>query len=232
MLYTALIFGLISSLHCLGMCGPIAMMLPVDQHNQVKKVLQILTYHLGRISAYTLLGFVFGLLGKGLFIAGLQQQLSIIAGILMIVFVLLPQKRLGRLNFLQPIYRVVNVVKKSLGSQFKKKSFSSLYAIGFFNGFLPCAMVYVALFGALSTQGIESGMLYMALFGVGTIPLMSSVIYIRDWFPNAWRVTVLKYFPYIIVVLGMLFIVRGLGLNIPFMSPDTLNLFIKEDPNC
>jgi sulfite exporter TauE/SafE len=92
MLYTAFIFGLISSFHCIGMCGPIAMMLPVDRTNQAKKATQIITYHLGRLTAYATIGFVFGLLGKGFFMAGLQQNLSIFIGVAMIVVVLTPEK--------------------------------------------------------------------------------------------------------------------------------------------
>jgi len=63
MLFSGFILGLISSLHCIGMCGPIAMMLPVDHKNPTKKVIQLLTYHLGRITAYMTLGLVLGLLG-------------------------------------------------------------------------------------------------------------------------------------------------------------------------
>ena len=87
MLVTAFIFGLLSSLHCVGMCGPIAMMLPVDQNNQVKKISQIITYHLGRLLSYATMGLIFGLVGKGFFMAGMQQQLSIIVGVL-IIFVI------------------------------------------------------------------------------------------------------------------------------------------------
>lgn len=229
---TALIFGLISSLHCIGMCGPIAMMLPVSKNNQSKKVMQIFTYHIGRISAYSILGLVFGFFGKGLFIAGLQQQMSILVGILMILFVLIPQNKLGSLNFLKPVYKLTSKLKKGLGAQFKKQDIKSLYLIGFFNGFLPCGMVYVALFGALATQNVLLGMLYMALFGIGTIPLMSSIIYVRDLFSMKVRNVIMKYYPLIIVLFGMLFILRGLGLDIPFISPDNLNLFVRSEANC
>ena len=88
MLYTAFIFGLISSFHCVGMCGPIAMMLPVDHNNSARKGLQIATYHMGRLTAYSTIGFIFGALGKGFFLAGMQQQLSIAVGVLMIVFMI------------------------------------------------------------------------------------------------------------------------------------------------
>jgi len=229
---TALIFGLISSLHCIGMCGPIAMMLPVSKSNGAKKVVQIFTYHLGRISAYSILGLVFGMFGKGLYLAGLQQQMSIVVGILMIVFILIPQNKLGNFGFLKPFYFVVNKVKAKLGGQFKKQDKGTLYFIGFFNGFLPCGMVYVALFGALATQNVTLGMLYMILFGVGTIPLMSSIIYVRDMFSPKVRNAIMKYYPYVIVLFGMLFIIRGLGLDIPFLSPDNLNLFVRGEADC
>lgn len=208
------------------------MMLPVSKNNQSKKVMQIFTYHLGRISAYSILGLVFGFFGKGLFIAGLQQQMSIIVGILMILFVLIPQNKLGSFNFLKPVYKLTSKLKKALGAQFKNQDIKSLYLIGFFNGFLPCGMVYVALFGALATQNILLGMLYMALFGVGTIPLMSSVVYVRDLFSTNVRNAIMKYYPLIIVLFGMLFILRGLGLDIPFISPDNLNLFVRSEANC
>lgn len=214
------------------MCGPIAMMLPVSPKNASKKVMQIFTYHVGRISAYSILGFVFGIFGKGLFLAGFQQQLSIIAGVLMILFVLIPQNKLGKFNFLQLFYRVVTKLKQKLGNQFKKQSFGSLYLIGFFNGFLPCGMVYVALFGALATQSVFLGMLYMILFGIGTIPLMSSVVYIRNLFSEKARSNIMRYYPFVIVLFGMIFIIRGLGLDIPFLSPNTLNLFVRGEAIC
>ncbi|WP_430615551.1 sulfite exporter TauE/SafE family protein [Flavobacterium sp. JP2137] len=229
---SALVFGLLSSLHCIGMCGPIAVMLPVSRNNPTQKVIEMFTYHFGRITAYSLLGLLFGLFGKGLYLAGLQQQISIIVGVLMIVYALIPQQNLGKLNFLMPFYRLVSKLKSALGKQFKKKSKGSLYLIGFFNGFLPCGMVYVALFGAIATQNIGMGALYMAFFGLGTIPLMSAVIYVKDLFSSSFRAQVMKYYPVVIVLFGMVFIIRGLGLDIPFLSPDTLNLFVKANPDC
>ena len=125
MFYTAFLFGLVSSLHCVGMCGPIAMMLPVDRTNQAKKVTQILTYHLGRILAYSTIGFIFGLVGKGFFMAGIQQQLSIFIGIMMIVIVIFPIKIVSKYNFSKPIFKIISKVKTVLGSKFKNKSYQS-----------------------------------------------------------------------------------------------------------
>lgn len=232
MLYTALLFGLISSLHCVGMCGPIALMLPVDRNNEAKRILQIITYSFGRITAYASLGFVFGILGKGFFLAGIQQQLSIAVGIVMIVIAVVPEKEFAKYNFSKPIYKIISKVKTTLGKQFKKKSFRSLFIIGLLNGFLPCGMVYVALFGALAMNSIEIGILYMVLFGMGTIPLMSLVTYVSNIFSVSLRSKLQKIIPVITVCIGILFIMRGLGLSIPFISPSTLDLFVQEEANC
>ena len=110
MLWSAIIFGLLGSFHCVGMCGPIAFMLPVDRSNSLRKGSQILTYHLGRLLAYALIGLSFGLIGKSFYIFGIQQQLSIIIGVLMIVVVLIPTKTFNRYNFSKPLYRVISKV--------------------------------------------------------------------------------------------------------------------------
>lgn len=232
MLYTALIFGLLSSFHCIGMCGPIAMMLPVDRSNPAKKVTQILSYHLGRISAYAAIGFVFGLLGKGFFMAGMQQKLSVIIGVLMIVAIVIPEKVFAQYNFSKPVFRLISKVKQALGNQFKKKSYQSLFTIGLLNGFLPCGMVYVALFGAIAMQSIGLGIFYMVLFGLGTVPLMSTVVYINSFLTVSIRNKIQKAIPYVVVLIGVLFILRGLGLGIPYVSPTTMSLFVQANPNC
>ncbi|HSD05949.1 sulfite exporter TauE/SafE family protein [Flavobacterium sp.] len=232
MLYSAFLFGLISSFHCIGMCGPIAMMLPVDRNHQEKKVVQIMTYHLGRLTAYSSIGLVFGLLGKGFFLAGIQQQLSIFIGVAMILVILIPEKTLAQYNFSKPVYRLISKMKQKLGSHFKNKSLKSLFIIGLLNGFLPCGMVYVALFGAIAMQSAGFGVLYMLLFGLGTVPLMSTVVYMNSFITIPIRNRIQKIIPYVGVAIGVLFILRGLGLGIPYVSPSNMSLFIQEKANC
>ena len=232
MIYTAFIFGLISSLHCIGMCGPIAMMLPVERNNSAKKVTQILTYHMGRLTAYAMIGFLFGLLGKGLFLAGIQQELSLFIGIMMILIIAIPERTFAKYNFSKPLYRIISYVKMALGSQFKKRSYSSLFTIGLLNGFLPCGLVYVALFGAIAMQSVSLGTFYMILFGLGTVPMMSSVVYVNSFLSISFRSKIQKAIPYVAILIGILFIFRGLGLGIPYVSPSNLNLFVQQQPNC
>ena len=232
MLYSAFIFGLISSFHCVGMCGPIAMMLPVDRNNEAKKVTQIITYHIGKLTAYGILGLIFGLLGRSFYLAGLQQQLSIIVGVLIIVVALVPEKIFAKYNFSKPVYKIISKVKSSLGQQFKNKSYKSLFTIGLLNGFLPCGMVYVAIFGAIAMQSVSLGVLYMLLFGIGTIPMLTAVIYISNVLSFSFRGTLQKIIPVVAVVIGMLFIIRGLGLDIPYLSPSNMSLFVQSEANC
>ncbi|WET03523.1 sulfite exporter TauE/SafE family protein [Flavobacterium sp. YJ01] len=232
MLFSAFFLGLISSLHCVGMCGPIAMMLPVDRQNEAKKVTQIMTYHFGRLTAYATIGLIFGLLGRGFFLAGLQQKMSIIIGVIMIIVVLIPEKKFANYNFSKPVYKIISKIKSNLGSQFKNKSYKSLFTIGLLNGFLPCGMVYVALFGAIAMQSAGFGILYMLLFGIGTIPLMTIVVYVNSLLKLPFRNKIQKAIPYVAVIIGVLFILRGLGLGIPYISPSNMSLFVQQTPNC
>lgn len=222
MILSAVILGLMGSLHCVGMCGPIAFMLPVDRSNKFKKFVQIFIYHFGRLLAYGIIGLVFGLLGKSLYVFGIQQKLSIIIGILMIVLVLIPYKTFNRYNLSKPVYKIISKVKNRLGKELKKKSPDTFLTIGFLNGFLPCGLVYMALFGAIAMGNALEGSFYMILFGAGTIPLMTTAVFFSGLLKGAARQKVQKLIPIFVVLIGALFIVRGLGLGIPYLSPEPI----------
>lgn len=232
MLLSAIILGLMGSLHCVGMCGPIAFMLPVDRSNNFKKFSQIFIYHFGRLLAYGLIGLVFGLLGKGLYLFGIQQKLSITIGVLMIIVVLLPYRTFAKYNFSKPIYKVIAIVKSNLGSALKKKTPDTFLTIGFLNGFLPCGLVYMALFGAIAMGNATEGGLYMVLFGMGTIPLMTTAIYFGNFLKSGIRQKVQKLIPVIVVIIGVLFILRGLGLGIPYISPAPVTEMVSAEMSC
>lgn len=219
MLWSAFILGLLGSFHCVGMCGPLAFMLPVDRTNSLKKITQISTYHIGRLLAYSFIGLVFGLLGKSLYIFGLQQQLSIAIGVIMIVIVLIPIKIFNTYNFSKPIYKLIGKIKSGLGQALKRKSADTFLTIGFLNGFLPCGLVYMAVFASLAMQSATYGAFYMTLFGLGTIPLMTVAIYLGKFLNVTVKQRIQKAIPVFVVIIGLLFIIRGLGLGIPYLSP-------------
>lgn len=232
MLISAFVLGLLGSFHCVGMCGPIAFMLPVDRSNNAKKLVQIAVYHLGRLLAYGIIGLVFGLVGKGLYLFGFQQQLSIAIGVLMIAAVLIPQRFLGRYKITQPIYRVVAKVKSALGSALKKKSADTFLTIGFLNGFLPCGLVYMAAFASIASGSAANGSLYMAAFGLGTVPLMTTAVYFSTLLKIGVRQKIQKAIPIFVVIIGLLFIVRGLGLGIPYLSPAPAHETVSAEIEC
>ena len=232
MLVSAFILGLLGSFHCVGMCGPIAFMLPVDRSNTVKKITQIAIYHFGRLLAYSIIGLVFGLIGKSLYIFGFQQQLTIIIGVLMILVVLIPQQTFNKYNFSRPVYRLISKVKSALGSAMKKKTMDTFLTIGFLNGFLPCGLVYMALFAAIAGGNALNGILYMAVFGLGTIPLMTTAIYFSQFLKGKARQRIQKAIPVFVILIGALFILRGLGLGIPYLSPAPIYELVSNGVDC
>jgi len=232
MLVSAFILGLLGSFHCVGMCGPIAFMLPVDRSNTFKKITQIAIYHFGRLLAYSIIGLIFGLIGKSLYIFGFQQQLTIIIGVLMILVVLIPQQTFNKYNFSRPVYRLISKVKSALGSAMKKKTMDTFLTIGFLNGFLPCGLVYMALFAAIAGGNALNGILYMAVFGLGTIPLMTTAIYFSQFLKGKARQRIQKAIPVFVILIGALFILRGLGLGIPYLSPAPIYELVSNGVDC
>jgi len=222
MLLTALIFGLLGSFHCVGMCGPIAFMLPVDRKNPIKRALQVLSYHSGRLFTYGIIGLLFGFLGRSLDLFGFQQHMSIAIGMLMILFVLLPAKSLSLYNGSRFLYKWIGKVKSALGTELRRKSMDSFFTIGFLNGFLPCGLVYMAVFASVASGGAFQGAVYMLFFGLGTIPLMTTATYLGNFLKGTFKKRILKAIPVFVMVVGLLFILRGLGLGIPYVSPSEM----------
>ncbi len=232
MLYSALIFGLLGSFHCVGMCGPIAFMLPVSQHSNTTKLFQVFLYHAGRLLAYGLIGLAFGLVGKSLDLFGFQQQLSIFMGVLMILVILIPSEKFQKYNVSRPAFKMIGKIKSSLGTALKKRTPDTFFTIGFLNGFLPCGLVYMAVFGAVAAGSTYQGSLYMLLFGLGTIPLMTTAVYSKDILNKIARRRVRKLIPAFVVLVGVLFILRGLGLGIPYISPAPVTDLVSAAASC
>ncbi len=228
MFYTAFLLGLLGSFHCVGMCGPIALILPIHTDNKFLKFVKIFLYHLGRILAYGSFGVLFGILGKGLYLSGFQQRLSIIIGITMIGSILIPKKILRKFQTTKPLYKILSRLKYGLGKHLNRKSFRALFLIGFLNGFLPCSMVYIALAGALATRNAVDGSVYMAFFGLGTVPLMTVILYAKSIFSVKFRNKIQKVIPVLIVFLGLLFVLRGVGCDIPNLSPSNTSLRVNN----
>jgi hypothetical protein len=215
---TALGIGLIGSFHCIGMCGPIALALPVSKDRWDARVYGTLLYNIGRTITYGILGIVFGLVGKGLSLGGLQQWASIAIGAIMILSVLFPVV-FRKVNIEKATYKMVSKMKGIFGKMFSIRSYGSLFTIGLLNGFLPCGLVYMALAGAIVSAELLSGMLYMIIFGLGTIPVMLALTLLGNVVSIRFRNKIRKIIPIFIIIIGILFMLRGMNLGIKYISP-------------
>ena len=216
---TALVLGLMGSFHCAGMCGPIAVALPLHGNTVPQKIFGGVLYNFGRTITYGIMGLVFGLLGQGLHLIGFQQKVSVIMGVIMIISVFFPVLFRNQYSMDKSVFAFVGKLKKSIGKMFAIRSFSSLFFIGLLNGLLPCGLVYMAIAGAIGTGSIAGGGLYMVLFGLGTIPMMLAISLAGNVLSLSVRKRINKLIPILVVVVGILFVLRGLSLGIPYLSP-------------
>jgi sulfite exporter TauE/SafE len=218
-LISAFVLGIMGSFHCAGMCGPIAVALPLHGNTLIQKIFGGALYNMGRTITYGIMGALFGLLGQGIHLLGFQQKISVVMGALMIISVLFPALFRNQYNPDKSLFSAVGKLKKSIGKLFAVRSFQSLFFIGLLNGLLPCGLVYIAIAGAIGTGSTAEGALYMILFGLGTIPMMLGISLAGNVLGLAVRQKINKIIPVLVVVVGLLFVLRGLDLGIPYLSP-------------
>ncbi len=221
---TPLTIGLIGSFHCIGMCGPIVVALPLKKHNLISKITGAILYNSGRVLTYSVLGILFGLLGRGIHMAGFQQWTSILLGIAMIISVLFPFVFREKITIAGLFSGFAARLILKLKKLFTDRSYFSLLMIGLLNGLLPCGLVYVAIAGAINSGNVMSGALFMMLFGIGTIPLLLIATLASDAIGQRVRRKMQKVVPYFVFMLGVLFILRGMSLGIPYISPTSEKL--------
>ncbi|MEM8900334.1 MAG: sulfite exporter TauE/SafE family protein [Bacteroidota bacterium] len=218
-LIMAFLVGLGGSLHCVGMCGPLQLALHGNQGLSFNGFGRQLLYHSGRITTYAVFGGITGLLGQTIKIAGFQQSLSIFIG----AFI-----GLGALGILGHSFttlkwpfmdRFLMKLKKKMGTLLHKGKDTSRFALGMLNGFLPCGLVYVGLGGAMTTGSYEEGMLFMIFFGLGTLPLLLGISFLGSILKPALRNSLKPAMLGITLVFSVLLILRGLNLDIPYLSP-------------
>ena len=212
--------GFVGSLHCIGMCGPIILAMPVHTGEPVERIIRSIIYHAGRATTYAILGSLIGLAGGAFFIVGHQQKISIVIGAVIILVALTPKKAMTKIDPTVWLGRLNIKIHSRLANWFKGRSLGSTIVMGMLNGILPCGLVYVALAGALASGDPVSAASYMLVFGLGTFPALLLVHLTGDMLSIGIRSKLLKLMPVVYVVLGLLFILRGLDLGIPFLSPE------------
>lgn len=217
----AFLMGFLGSLHCAVMCGPLMLSLPLQKTGWVKAVLQFVSYQIGRIFTYTLLGFLVGFIGNSFSVVTNQETLSLIIGLVLIVFTVLQftstySKSLSKLQA-----TLVKPIALLMGKLFGLP-FWGFFA-GLLNGLIPCGMVYLAMATALNTATIQGGGLFMLFFGLGTSPLMLAISLGGVYLKKHIRFNTQKLIPWFMLFMGTLFILRSAELGIPFFSPNVNN---------
>ena len=209
--------GLVSSLHCFGMCSPLQAAALGAFHKNVSSG-YIALYHSSRILTYGVLGILAGVIGKGIGLQSWQQETSLLSGLLLLFafagfYILRLDKKL-----LKTLYPFISRLRSSLE---KNRSAKALYfsGSGLINGLLPCGMVYLAIFPAMSSANLGSSFFYMILFGAGTLPLLilSNIGALK--FLQTKGKLVQKVIPAMVVITALLLILRGMDLGIPYISP-------------
>ena len=213
--YLALTMGLMSSFHCIGMCGPIALALPIQKGSKWQQFVGLFIYNSGRALTYSMLGAFIGVFGTSIALMGYLKYVSILAGILMLTFVLWPSY-LNR--FLHPPkvwQQAINQVKKRMSGLLKSRKLTGFFFLGSSNGLLPCGLVYLALISSVATGSVYGSALYMLFFGLGTLPAMMAVGFFKNWFTPTLRTRFHQITPIFIAVAGIWLLVRGVLIEYP-----------------
>ncbi len=208
-----LAFGFFGSVHCVGMCGPLALSLPGGNQPRWQFWTERGLYNLGRAMTYTALGGVVGLAGQVVSLAGAQQALSVAVGVLFLLSAAVPwvSRQVTRLE--QAPSSFLQRVMAPIGTLYRRGGTGSLFVVGLLNGLLPCGFVYAGLATALTAGTVAASMLFMVGFGFGTFPAMLGVSLMGRLASSAWRTRLQRLVPVALGLVGLLLILRGLGLG-------------------
>jgi sulfite exporter TauE/SafE len=215
---TAFVLGLSSSFHCVGMCGPLLLAVPTRASTKYQW-LEILIYHTARIFTYALLGVLVGFAGWRLQVANLQQFFSLTIGIILLIYVFA-----GRF-FAEASWLLAfnKMIFSFFGFAAKQKGQRGTLLLGVANGLLPCGMVYIALTGAMASASATAAASFMTLFGLGTLPLLFVFNFYGIRLQASVKQRIKLVSPIVIAIMGILLIIRGLNLGIPYLSPHFVN---------
>lgn len=224
--YLAISMGLISSFHCVGMCGPIALALPVHKGTRAQQIAGVVAYNAGRVLTYATFGMVIGTLGASLVWLGALRYASIAVGVAMLAYVLWPSGLEQRLHM--PLFwqKAIARLKQTMGFYLKRKDFPGLLLLGMLNGAIPCGMVYMALMSSVATGSAWGGGTFMALFGLGTMPAMLALGIAKQQFTPALRTRIRKLTPVLVAIAGIWLVARGITTSYPEPSKASAGIAI------
>ena len=206
MYLTALLMGLAGGLHCAGMCGPLALAVTAR-----KPLLQTkLVYTLGRVFTYGILGALAGFAGSFIPIATYQNWVAFALGgtLLLTGFGVISGIKIPVVTAW--IIRFSAWLKHAFGSVMQKKGNQAVFLLGMLNGLLPCGLTYLAMSYCLTLNHFTEGFIFMIFFGVGTIPLMTGLLWITGIAMNRLKLSYRRVNTLVLIVLGCLIIGRAM----------------------
>lgn len=209
--------GLLGSIHCAVMCGPLLLAVQAGQGISWKTTFNKLLYQFGRILTYGLIGLFLGLLGNVASLQGWQQGFSLVTGILLFAIGLFYMfgKSSSKLAALQT--KAIQPFAKFMGKWLYRPGGS--FIAGVLNGILPCGMVYMALASAVNADSIWNSFYFMLLFGLGTLPLLLVFSFAGNFPKRIFKKGFSTVLPILFILMGVWFILRGANLDIPYLSP-------------
>ncbi len=210
MMWSAFILGLLGSLHCAAMCGPLMLGLGNRNYNWFS----FAVHHLGRWLAYAGLAALFYLLVSPLYVFELQQYVALVSGILILLY--------GLKSYIPPVERIFRKLTEYLSNQMSSNTWGRTgnIGLGFLNGLLPCGLSFSAAILSVNTGNLTNAMTYMILFGIGTTPVLLIISSLPSWGRANWVQKVNSWLPRMMILAGFLLIIRSAGLGIPYLSPD------------
>ncbi|HCZ35659.1 MAG TPA: hypothetical protein DHV26_06985 [Cytophagales bacterium] len=167
-MWTALVLGLAGSLHCAGMCSPLAMAVTARKPFMLHKVV----YNTGRVLIYGLMGILAAAFGSLFSLRAYQGVLSFAMGA---IFLLMGVGAITGVNiplFTAGVNKLTIKLKQLFGFWLHKKQTSAVFVMGMLNGLLPCGLTYLALTYCFILPAATDGFIFMLLFGLGTWPVM------------------------------------------------------------
>jgi len=201
--------------HCVGMCGGIVVAYSSTKIDQKKSWLNQsishLAYNIGRVVTYTILGVIFGALGKvSAFTATTKGILFLLTGVLMILAGLSLLGKLGFLNAIEVSFSNKSWFQKLFGKLMRTKSLGSFFALGMLNGIIPCGLVYSFAIIAASTASPLWGAITMASFGLATIPTLFFLGTVTKFLQKGTtRKVMMKISAFLVVAYGVFTLYKG-----------------------
>ncbi|MCC7244784.1 MAG: sulfite exporter TauE/SafE family protein [Saprospiraceae bacterium] len=211
MFYAALLLGLAGSFHCIVMCGPLTLALPLSTAERWRLLIPLLEYHIGRVLTYMFLGLMLGILGQSIIKASWQQAISILAGVGMIIAAA-SSVQSDNWRIFKPFTLIGLFAKQHLGNALRSQS---LFVAGLLNGLLPCGVVYMALRASVAADAAWKSAAFMMLFGLGTMPALLAIGLLNQKLGTVTRQYIRRLQPVVLALVGIMLIHRGVSSSLP-----------------